>query len=65
MPDKYSVMVRYVDNLENSAKKIEMFQKLPPIFMPKTYIKDPFYSRNPSFTPDLLKIITDFRRGVP
>ena len=33
--------------------------------MPKTYIKDPFFSRNLSFTPDLLKIITDFKRGVP
>ena len=65
MPDRYSVMVRYVDNLENSPKKIEIIQKLPPIFMPKKYIKDPFFSRNLSFTPDLLIIITDFRRGVP
>ena len=65
MPQKCSLMVKYVDKLEISPKKIEKFQKLSPIFMRKTYIKDPFFSRNLSFTPDLLKTITDFKRGVP
>ena len=66
MPQKCSVMVKYVDKLENSPKKkLKKFQKISPIFMRKTYIKDPFFSRNLSFTPDLLKTKTDFKRGVP
>ena len=66
MPGKYSVVVKKtLINLKLHLKKIEKFQKFPPIFMRKTYFKDIFFSRNLSFTPGLLKPITDFKRGVP
>ena len=46
MPDKCSIMVEYTDKPKNSLKKIEKFQKFPPICRRKRYLKDPFFSHN-------------------